>query len=537
MAAPNHAIHAPSPRARNRRLLAISLMLGACVALMFFLLDRRFGNFLSDEGYLWYGVQRVFAGEVPVRDFMSYEIGRYYLSAGVLGPFGDHGILALRASLALWTALGLTLAIALVARAWNERRWPQLVMPALILGVWMMPQHKIFDIVISIVLVAVLARAIAVPCTRRWFWLGLATGVAALVGQNHGAYALVISMFAFLLLLLTARREVHWLRDPLAWGAGVVIGYLPVLAFVCLVPGYATASIDALKFILIEYKGTNLPLPVPWPWLAFHTPFQWQSFAASLFFLAFPLAVLLGVLVVIREAGRSVLRRHPIFVAAVIVAIPYTNVAFSRADVSHLSQSLAPGLLIALTWPALAHAHVGLRRFVWPSVLLLFSIAAAAQLHPRVQYYYGNQWQQVTVGGDHVMVDAGTASLLGSVQQARERYSLGQGSVLSVPLTPGLSAALGERSPTWEIYPLFPRRPAFQADEIARLQAHPPALVIISSVQLDGRADLAYAATHPDIYRFIVEQYERVPLPGSRDDLRFYIPHRGTTSPSGDGPH
>lgn len=499
-------------------------VLGVLVVLLIFVLDRRFGSFLGDEGYLWYGVQRVLVGEVPVRDFMSYEIGRYYLSAGVLGLFHDHGILALRTSLALWTALGLSLAVSLVAKAWNERRLPWLLMPAVSFGIWMAPRHKIFDIVISIVLVAVVARVIARPCTRRWFGLGIATGGAALIGQNHGAYALVISALVFLVLLVECRRDVNWIRDPAAWVVGVVIGYLPVICLALFVPGYAAASIGALKFILIEYKGTNLPLPTPWPWHVSLATFQLQAFVVGLFFLALPVSVAMGVGWIARGAARGSVRRHPIFVAAVLVAIPYMNVAFSRADAGHLAQALMPALLMALTWPALGN---GLRpRLLWPAALALFCLAGAAQIHPRVQYHYGAHWQNVTVGGDRLKVDADTANLLTSVQQARERYGLVHGSVLSVPLTPGLSAALGEKNPLWEIYPLFPRNQTFQKGEIARLMAQPAALVIVSSVQLDGRSDLVYPATHPDIYRYILDHYQPVSVAGARADLQFYIARR-----------
>ncbi len=106
----------------NQSFVATSSVIGALVALLIFMLDRRFGSFLREEGYLWYGVQRVFLGEIPIRDFMSYETGRYYLSAGVLGLFHDHGLLALHARLALWATFGLSLAVSLVAKAWNERQ-------------------------------------------------------------------------------------------------------------------------------------------------------------------------------------------------------------------------------------------------------------------------------------------------------------------------------------------------------------------------------------------------------------------------------
>jgi hypothetical protein len=56
---------------------------------------------LWDEGFLWYGAQRLSAGDVPILDFYAYDIGRYAVLAAAMWLWGNTGVVALRFGLML----------------------------------------------------------------------------------------------------------------------------------------------------------------------------------------------------------------------------------------------------------------------------------------------------------------------------------------------------------------------------------------------------------------------------------------------------
>lgn len=490
-----------------RRLLLASVLLGGVLGWVLYRANRAFGDFFADEGYLWYGVQRVLAGEIPVRDFMSYEIGRYYLVAALLAPFGAKGLLALRAALGIFAGLSLALCTGMVGFHWKESRLWRLAPVAVLFALWLGPRHKVFDIAISAVLVLAAYRLFLRPVTGRYFQWGLAVGFAAVIGQNHGFYGLLASVLAFAWLWRTEGVAPSWPRLA-AWAAGVAAGYLPVLGFALLAHGYVQAEWNALHYLLVEYKGTNLPLPLPWPWAIWP---RWPAISVaqalgSLVFACLPLALLAAGFWLWQRGRRAGKTMSPLIAAAWVVALPYLNVAFSRADVSHLAQTMAPFLVLGLAMLA----PVGRRpiyRLGIPALILLVSLPVALVLQPRYALR-GQTLQQAEVLGDELMVSDDTASILAWAAHA----GAGRG-VLAVPVYPGLDAALGVRSPTWGIFPLFPRKPDFERQEIARIAADPPALVLVAKAGVDHRSELAYPATHPLTYRYLVEHFEPTPSP------------------------
>src|SRR5436309_12962188 len=105
---------------RLRRLL-VPVLLAAALAGGLYLLQGRIDFNVADEGFLWEGVVLTAHGKVPLRDFYSYDPGRYLWAAAWAKLLGE-GILALRLSTALFQAGGLFCGL-LAARRVFPRAW------------------------------------------------------------------------------------------------------------------------------------------------------------------------------------------------------------------------------------------------------------------------------------------------------------------------------------------------------------------------------------------------------------------------------
>ncbi len=102
-----------------------------------------------------------------------------------------------------------------------------------------------------------------------------------------------------------------------------------------------------------------------------------------------------------------------------------------------------------------------------------------------------------------------------------EQFAPGDRTFIAAPFWPGAYAALGRKSPMWEIYVLFPRSVAFQQAEIERIKAANPGFVVIDDFPLDGRDDLRFRNTHPIIDQYIRDNFE--PLNGYSRNPAFQI--------------
>ncbi len=497
----------------NTKNLFKALIISCFFVLISFHWQGSVGFNLWDEGYLWYGVQRVLNNEVPILDFLAYDPGRYYWLAALLKVNGDYGILSLRGAVAIFQASGLFVALLLIADSNTRKSKTDIVFWFLIVAtlmVWMFPRHKLFDISISIFLIGVLTYLANNPIPKRYVITGICIGIIAVFGRNHGVYGAIASLGIIAWLSIKSRSGLSLIRAFILWGTGIVIGFLPIILMAFLIPGFSTAFLESVRF-LFEQKATNLPLPVPWPWtVQFAAASIADAVRSVLIGLFFVGTILFGALTLIwvihaKFKGKPV---SPTLAAAAFLAFPYAHFAYSRADVSHLAQGIFPLLVGSLVILSTAQPKV---KWIIASTLCAASILVMHIFHPGWQCLASKQCVSVEVAGSQLMVNPGTASDIALVRQLTEEYAPNGETFIATPFWPGAYALMERRSPMWEIYALFPRPEAFEKKEIERIKAATPSFAFVFNMALDGREDLRFKNTHPLIYQYILNNFESVP--------------------------
>ena len=462
----------------------------------------------SDEGYLWYGTRAMKAGQVPIRDFQAYDPGRYVWTAAWSYLLGD-SLVAMRLACVIFGWIGVTAGVLAARRISGHWLFQAVMVASLVL--WMFPRYKVFEQAIALMGVYAAVRLIERPTVRQHFASGIFVGLMAFMGRNHGLYLFVA--FALVITLL-AKSVRDFSRAGLMWGAGIFVGYLPQLAMLAMAPGYLAAHLELLN--LGKRVGTNLGMPVPWPWNVspwlYHDAWL-HAMSEGCFFVAlivFPAAAVVRATMIRRRV-----LDHPLFVAASAVTLPYAHYAFSRPDTFHLTHSVPP-LILAVV--ALCHTFPR-------SVARWLTYAAAGGLLaltlPLSLYYARAYSVAVRPPGSYVQRVVGGASMRLSREQARildvaleianERAAPGD-AILYLPHFPGLYPATNRFSPVRQIYFIFPALLSEEAVTLARLRETDVKWVMLQDVRLDGRDDLRFRNTNPLLYRFLEEQFEIVSM-------------------------
>ena len=494
---------------KNQLLLLQILFISIFVVFTLFKWQGYTGLSLWDEGFLWYGVQRVMLNEVPIRDFMAYDPGRYYWSAAFMSFWDDNGIVSLRITLAIFQFIGLFTGLLLIARAEKKQNFFYLLLSAITLSIWMFERHKIFDISLSILLIGLLTFLIERPTSRRFFFTGFGVGLVAVFGRNHGVYG-VLGSFGVMFWLVTGQIEKFcFLKKGIWWILGVIVGFMPVLIMAFFIAGFANAFWESIS-LLLESKITNLPLPVPWPWLPYFSflPFTQalRGFLVGLFFVSIIIFSIPSILWVFMQKfqGKQV---PSALVASSFLAIPYAHYAYSRADKFHLALGIYPLLIGCFVWLAVQPTKV---KWSFSIVLCTISLWMMIEFHPGWKCFTSKQCVNIEISGSNLLVDSKTAKNIVLLRRLTNQYALKNQTFIATPYWPGAYAIFERKSPMWDIYALFPRPYSFEQAEIERIKAEKPGFALVFDLAHDGREELRFQNTHPYIYQYIQDNFEEL---------------------------
>jgi len=482
-----------------------------------FFLDGHIGINFSDEGFLWYGELAVLAGQIPIRDFQSYDPARYFWLAGWSYVFGE-GIIAMRLSCVVFQCFGVFAGLLVVQRL-SKNLWFLLGM-TLLLCTWMHPRYKVFEQTVALVSIYAAVFLIDAPTLKRHFYIGILGGVVAMLGINHGAYHVFI--FTTLICYLSWQKGFKVLVRLIAtWVCGILLGYLPQILMMFFVSGFFEYVV--IRTNEIFNKGTNLGIPVPWPW---KVPIIYASiprFFESFFYVAFPVFVIITIWLVWRKKQGG-LKVQPELLACVIVTVAYSHYVYSRPDIIHLSHG-APALIIGCT--ALVFSIRRRGRLVSACALLaiigISMTANAKQIPILKQIFFPSQTKHYTlnVRDELLTLPADQACIVASAILLNDMAGKNE-VVFFAPHYPALYAITGRFSPTRFIYFII-QTPEEDAKSLAELKASNVRWALVESHLTDNREDLHFKNTNPLVFDYLIQNFEIVtiqPLPVTNVALR-----------------
>jgi hypothetical protein len=380
---------------------------------------------------------------------------------------------------------------------------------------------------VALVSVWVAVRLVERPSPLRHLVAGAFVGLATLFARNLGLYALVsFSLLVALLWWKIDRRELP--RRAAAFGAGFVVGYAPMLVMLLATPGLAAVYTDAMRW-LAEYKSTNLPLPVLWPWRA-GSLFE---AANSLFWVLCPFFYA-GAGAWILAARREDLRARHVLLAATVVGAPYLHYAFSRADIQHLGMSIHPFLLAVVALPFAVGGRWRPAATALVATVALASAVALVRVHPLyIRATAPAGWYvPLTVGRWTVSMPWYQARFIQGAARFNESIVRPDEGFLVVPhVGPGLYAILDRESPVWQLYFLHPHPEWWQRRMIEQLERNHVNWVLLEDVRTDGREELRFRNTHALMWEYIAREFDVFPVDGLPEDFSLYRRRDGTAAP------
>lgn len=465
---------------------------------------------LTDEGYLWYGSQRVLAGEWPIKDFYSYDPGRYLWSAAWQFVMGD-SIVTLRIASWIFAALGLTLGLLALQRV--IRSTTGLVGAGALLVAWMVPRHKRIDCVLPLVAILAAVTLIERRDIRSHVRAGIVAGLIAFFGRNHGVYV-VVGLTAVTWFVAPPQRWA-FVKRVSALAGGTVVGYLPMLLLWIVYPSFLPAFLR-LTGRIAENRGGIGAIVLPWQATSL------REFMIALFYVAVPAVYAVVAAQLLRRRRNLEEPSDAVCLAATAIGIPYLHQAVIQPGPLHLAQATAPFVVLMITLAVRTWHRAqdrGRAGVVLGAVVLV--VATAVTVLPAWEPYRvlrnPERFSRMEVDGVTLVVKDSKRRRLRLIEQFGA--AAGDDRVLIAPRWPGVYAMLDKRAPTYHDYMIWSFGPGSDRQLINDLAAADVRWVLIN---VTGTGRRSFAKLYPQTMEHIERTFEEVEFDGQPSGVHVY---------------
>jgi hypothetical protein len=279
-------------------------------------------------------------------------------------------------------------------------------------------------------------------------------------------------------------------------------------------PGFLSSFISSVV-VMVTRGSTNLPLPIPWPWTVNLVAQDWLANAhaislgvAFIVFLAFfPVALA----TILRDKLKR-LEVQPLLVAATFVGLGYAHHGLVRADLGHLTQAIHPmllGVVALLTNQAKRRSKIVVMTAA--SGLALLTMLAPGYQQPFVsKLLHPDAFVSEVIRGQRLWITANEAKIVDEVGGTVRRHLKPGEFAFLAPHLPSMYVIMGQRSPVWNTYLLFPPPPEQEQRMIEDLQRAPVSCAVVMDLPIDFKTETRFSRTHPRVWKFLADNYQVV---------------------------
>lgn len=458
---------------------------------------------LGDEGYLFYGVQQVLKGMLPIRDFRAYDPARYFWCA-LWCRVGGARFFTIRLSMMFVSIVSLLLSLYIV---YSETQNAVIALLSGCLSIlWMRPRHKQIEILFSVIccfVLSVFANGFEHPVI-----LGAFGGICLMFGLNIALY-FSAAFFLFSLAGHLSNIDIFEL-GAIEFVFGGIASGLAWLCVTAFIPGGLVAYLRRKILPILRRGTTNLALPKPWIWRV--TPIQFRKYtpakryAFRILFTAIPF-LCFGVLALAIFGEIT-----PTLLVIAAIGLVYFHHVLSRADLGHIYQVMQPFILtVTLLFTSFLPdvlATIGVTLLILASIWLLKGEADFLFRGKRLKLTDSDRGAWFDTGQERLFLPQNQTNTLEAIKHLVETHSTSDDVMFAAPNSAGMLSVFRRQSAVYDTFPVYMSNALGTTEMLQQLKATPPSIVIISNAAIDNRQELTFLKNYAPVKALIEAEYD-----------------------------